>query len=132
MARIALMRDGLLGEKAMLLSGLSFSSAPQLERRTKPCPLDGCPMFASAYMGRKRWGAAPSTAPARRANGLRPRPRTLVHGVKHWKKSVLGPMYDEANMGHSSRTKTVVVRSALEAERHSNCCAAAGERCFIG
>src|ERR1700692_2129275 len=26
-----------------------------------PCSLDGCPMFASAYMGRKRWGAAPST-----------------------------------------------------------------------
>jgi hypothetical protein len=29
--------------------------------------LDGCPMFASAYMGRKRQGEAPSNASAKRA-----------------------------------------------------------------
>jgi hypothetical protein len=33
-----------------------------------PPPLDGCPMFAPAYMGRKRRGEAPSTV--RRFSGL--------------------------------------------------------------
>jgi hypothetical protein len=28
---------------------------------TQPISLDGCPMFAPAYMGRKRRGAAPPT-----------------------------------------------------------------------
>jgi hypothetical protein len=36
--------------------------APRSEQRTEPSSLDRCPMFASAYMGRKRRGEAPSNA----------------------------------------------------------------------
>jgi hypothetical protein len=34
-----------------------------LEQITRACSLDGCPMFALAYMGRKRW-AQPFNASA--------------------------------------------------------------------
>ena len=37
---------------------------------TQPISLDGCPMFAPAYMGRKRPGAARSNASARPPKGL--------------------------------------------------------------
>jgi len=34
---------------------------PALEQIARPASLEGCPMFAPAYMGRKRRGAALST-----------------------------------------------------------------------
>ena len=50
----------------------------QLEQRAKPCSLDGCPMFAQAYMGRKRRGASPFNAIATRVKILR-QGRELSH-----------------------------------------------------
>jgi hypothetical protein len=63
----------------------------------KPASLDGCPMFALAYMGRRGQGVALPTL-------LFCDLRRLVHGVKAFEKHRFRPMYATANMGHPSRT----------------------------
>ncbi len=50
--------------------------------------LDGCPMFASAYMGRKRWGEAPSNAFTERKSPTLNRHTSLLPGLV---KVVAGP-----------------------------------------
>jgi hypothetical protein len=56
------------------LSFRSMSLNSCLAQTTRPASLDGCPMFALAYMGRERRGAAqgeaPSNASALRAKGF--------------------------------------------------------------
>src|ERR1700688_3316093 len=63
--------------------------------------LDGCPMFAPAYMGRRRRAQPLRTLLLRgqEAAGA----RALMHGVKALEKHPFRPMYAGANMGHPSR-----------------------------
>jgi hypothetical protein len=65
--------------------------------------LDGCPMFAQAYMGRKRRGAAPFNAVVM---SLKDSAKSKIHF--RWSESIgrirFRPMYSWANMGHPSRT----------------------------
>jgi hypothetical protein len=86
------------------------SAALRFRQRSKPTSLDGCPMFAPAYMGRKGWGAAPSNAPATRANRMWPRERILVHGVKAFENSAFGPCTLGRTWGTRPGPKTVVGR----------------------
>jgi hypothetical protein len=77
------------------------------ERRTKPSSLDGCLMFAQAYIGRKRWAQ-----PVRTLCNAEETPSAKGRALAEWDESIgrilFRPMYAQANMGHPSRTKAAV------------------------
>jgi hypothetical protein len=87
--------------------------------RTKPSSLDGCPMFAQAYMGRKRRGAALPTL-CYVAKRLRPRARVLAHGVKALEESVFGPCTLGRTWGTRPEPLTVVGRLKSARARRPN------------
>ena len=58
-------------------------------------------MFASAYMGRKSWGEAPSNALIVGTLCVLVS-KSLVDRVKAFEKNRFRPMYAGANMGHPS------------------------------
>jgi hypothetical protein len=68
----------------------------------------GCPVFASAYMGRRN-RAQPLRALPPSGQMLLESERALAHGVKALKKHRFRAMYAEANMRHPSRTLGVVM-----------------------
>jgi hypothetical protein len=80
---------------------MSLVPAVRFHNRLHGCPVFA-PMFAPAYMGRKRRGAAPPNAPAKRAKNLTKGRILVTHGVNAFDKLVFGPMYAEANMGYPS------------------------------
>ena len=63
---------------------------------------DGCPMFAPAYMGPKKTGAAPSNASTMRTKRRRLREESCDTWSESIRKNRFRPMYAGANMGHPS------------------------------
>jgi hypothetical protein len=89
------------------IGGFGELHAPLLtERRTRgsgPKPRNRKSGFAPAYVGRKRWGAAPSKSFRYAPKILFPAEQSKTK-VKAFEKHRFRPMYAAANMGHPSRT----------------------------
>ena len=80
----------------------------------KPCPLDGCPRFAPAYLGRKRRGRSPPP------KLLYPDQGSVTPGVKACDKSHFQPRYAGANLGHPSRGQGLAASRESGGERTAN------------
>jgi hypothetical protein len=66
-------------------------------------PLDGCPRFAPAYLGRKRRGRSPPKL-------LYPDQGSVIPGVKAFEKNHFQPRYAGANLGRPSRGQGLLGR----------------------
>jgi hypothetical protein len=108
------------GKSSWVATWWSPTGSPWWEQRTKPSFPDGCPMFAPAYMGRKRRGAAPPNAFVMWRNELRPRAKVLAHGVRALEESVFGPCTLGRTWGTRPEPTTVVGRSNPREFRQPN------------
>jgi hypothetical protein len=92
-----------VGNQVGLATLVEFISVAVIGAKTEPCSLDGCPMFAPAYMGRKRRGASPF----KRFCYVAKKTATKSKSPCAWSESIgrirFRPMYAEANMGHPER-----------------------------
>src|ERR1700730_4360572 len=88
---VRLVRNGHEHGSGEICSRSCPSAARKLEQRTKPCSLDGCPMFAPAYMGRKRRAQPLPLLLLYWRNNCGQEQESSCNGVKAFEKSVFRP-----------------------------------------